>query len=337
MYLMTFEASTAGCTTSTGAGTRTSSVHPRPLGPGPQALVSSGLTLQRASVKGIWHVRDRKVDLHRPVVFGIVNVTPDSFSDGGRYLATDAALAHAERLVQAGAEALDIGGESTRPGAEPVSMSDERRRVLPVVQEVRKRWPNVIVSIDTTKSEIAAEALDAGADVVNDVSGFRLDPQMGEICAAREAGVILMHSRGGVRDMATFAHATYDDVVSEVLTELDERIHAAMRMGVRHDRIAIDPGVGFSKRPEQSLTVLGGLPRMVELGYPVMVGASRKRFVGEITGVQEPEQRVAGSIGAHVAALALGARLFRVHDVHETRQALDVAWQILRRTEAVPA
>ena len=279
-----------------------------------------------------WLVRGRTVRLDRPLIFGVLNVTPDSFSDGGRFFDVEAAVAQAERMVAEGADALDVGGESTRPqGAQAVSAAEEARRVWPVVRELRRRFPDTLISVDTVKSVVAAEALAEGADVVNDVSGFRLDPQMGEICAGAGAGVILMHSRGGVSDMGTYAHASYGaDLVGEVAAELTGRVAAARVAGVPAEAIVVDPGIGFGKRSEHSLRVLAELPRIAALGRPVMVGVSRKRFIGELTGVSEPAERVHGTTGANVVALTRGARLFRVHDVRAARHALDVAWAVVR-------
>jgi len=279
-----------------------------------------------------WRVRGAAVPLSRPVVVGIVNVTPDSFSDGGRFFSAEDAVAHAKRLVAEGADMLDVGGESTRPqGAIPVAVEEELRRVLPVVRALRIACPGIPISVDTVKSTVAAAALEAGASVINDVSGLRIDPAIARLCAAAGAGLVLMHSRGGVGDMSTYQHASYGpDVVSEVLAELSRQVDVALGAGVQPDTIAVDPGIGFSKRRIHSLAVLSALPRVVALGYPVMVGVSRKRFIGEITGVQEPAGRTYGSIGAAVAALARGARLFRVHDVRGTREALNAAWAILR-------
>lgn len=285
-----------------------------------------------------WHTTHRAIPLDRPVILGILNVTPDSFSDGGRFFSIDDAVSRAKQMVSEGADVIDVGGESTRPqGAEPVSAEEEVRRVIPVITEIARQLPRVPISVDTTKSEVAEAALSAGAEIINDVSAFRLDPRMGDICARHGAGVILMHSRGGVREMATFAHANYTDVVGEVVSELEDRLRIAKGSGVQTEHIVLDPGIGFAKRTEHSLAVLAGLPRLTALGYPVLVGASRKRFVGEITGIGDPARRVAGSVGAHVAALARGARLFRVHDVRESRQALDVAWAVLARTARVEA
>ena len=277
-------------------------------------------------------LRTRELALDRPVVVGILNVTPDSFSDGGRWLDPGAAVEQAHRLVADGADVLDVGGESTRPqGAEPVDAAEERRRVVPVLRRLAAELPAVPLSVDTTKGDVARAALDAGAEIVNDVSGFRLDPHLAQICADAGCGVIVMHSRGGVRDMATFAHAAYGaDAARDVRAELRAAVDAAERAGVAGERIVVDPGVGFAKRAEHSLAALAALPALAAWGYPVLVGVSRKRFIGEITGVTDAAERVHGTTGANVAALALGARLFRVHDARPARQALDVAWAVLR-------
>jgi dihydropteroate synthase len=279
-----------------------------------------------------WQLRDRAVVLDRPFVLGVLNATPDSFSDGGSFFSLDAALAHAERLVAEGADGVDVGGESTRPqGATPVDESEERRRVEPVVRELRRRFPELVVSVDTVKAGVAEAALGEGADAINDVSAFRLDPRMAETCARAGAGVILMHSRGSVSEMGTYRFAEYGrDVVDEVIAELDERVRVAEAAGVARPAIVVDPGVGFAKRSEHSLRVLAELPRLAARGLPVLVGVSRKRFIGELNGVSEPAGRVSGTVGANVVALTRGARLFRVHDVLPTRQALDVAWAVLR-------
>ena len=280
-----------------------------------------------------WEHARGAIPLDRPVVMGILNVTPDSFSDGGRFFSPDEALARAETLVAEGADIIDVGGESTRPqGAVPVAPDEECRRVLPVITGIRQRFAQAIVSVDTVKAAVAARALEAGASIVNDVSAFRLDDGMAAVCAEGRAGVVLMHSRGGVSDMATFAHASYGgDVVAEVTDELLAQASSAEQAGVRRGAIALDPGIGFSKRTEHSLAMLAGLPRMVETGYPIVVGVSRKRFIGEITGVGDPGERIHGTTGANVMALTAGARIFRVHDVAAAREALDVAWAILQR------
>jgi dihydropteroate synthase len=280
----------------------------------------------------LWRHATGSLSLDTPRVLGIVNVTPDSFSDGGRLASLDDARRLIDTLIADGADVIDIGGESTRPqGATPVSADDELHRVMPVIEASVRDHPNIPVSVDTVKATVAQRALDAGASIVNDVSGFRLDPRMGAVCAQTNAGVVLMHSRGDVADMATFAHATYgDDVISEIIGELRARIDAAERAGVAADRIVLDPGIGFSKRPEHSLAVLGQLRRVSALGFPVLVGVSRKRFIGEITREANPADRGAGTIAANVTSLERGARLFRVHDVRSARQALDVAWAVMR-------
>ena len=278
-----------------------------------------------------WRIRGRSLVLNRPIVIGILNVTPDSFSDGGQFVDVASALAHTDALVADGADMVDVGGESTRPhNGGGVTAADECARVVPVVRAVRRAHPALPISVDTVKADVARAALDVGADVINDVSGLRLDPGLGAVSAAAGAGMILMHSRGQVADMATFAHAGYADVVTEVAAELGQALARANAAGVAPEAIVLDPGVGFAKRTDASVAVLAALPRFAVFGRPLLVGASRKRFVGELSGVADPGARVAASVGAHVAALARGARLFRVHDVRAHRQALDVAWAILR-------
>ena len=280
----------------------------------------------------VWHIRGRELRIDRPIVVGILNVTPDSFSDGGQFESTDAALEQAERMLAEGADAVDIGGESTRPqGARAVSSSEEMDRILPTIRAVRGRFATVPISVDTTKSEVASAAIAEGADIMNDVSGFRIDPRMGEIAAATGAGVVLMHSRGSVEEMGTYRHANYgEDVVAAVHAELGSSLANALEAGVDRRAIVLDPGIGFAKRSEHSLLMLARLEQLTSLGCAIMVGVSRKRFIGELSGVATARERVAGTVGANVAALMHGARLFRVHDVAANRQALDVAWGIIR-------
>lgn len=282
-----------------------------------------------ARIHTSWRIAGRVIVIDRPIVIGVLNVTPDSFSDGGQFASPDAAVARAVEMVREGADVLDIGGESTRPqGAEPVDAEEELRRVLPVLRAVRRELPDTPLSVDTVKARVASAAIDEGAQIVNDVSGMRLDAEMAETCAAKGAGVVVMHSRGGVAEMARYAVATYEDVVEDVLRELRARVDAARGAGIAEECIVVDPGVGFSKRSEHSLAIIAALPRLAAWGYPVLVGASRKRFIGELTGVAQPADRVHGTTGANVAALERGALLFRVHDVRAARQALDVAWAI---------
>jgi len=279
-----------------------------------------------------WRVRDRAVLLDRPVVLGILNVTPDSFSDGGKYDRLDAAVAHAGRLLADGADGIDVGGESTRPqGARPVAADEERSRVVPVVREIARRYPGALLTVDTTKSEVAEAAIGEGAHAINDVSALRLDVGVAYVCARARAGIVLMHSRGSVATMGTYADAQYgDDPVADVLGELEEQLGFAESAGIAASSIALDPGLGFSKQSATSLQLIAELARVAALGHPVLVGPSRKRFVGEITGEAAAAGRDAGSAGACVAALERGARIFRVHDVRTARHALDVAWAVMK-------
>lgn len=254
-----------------------------------------------------------------PSVMGVINVTPDSFSDGGRFLAEGAATALSERLVAEGADWLDVGGESTRPGAVAVPVDEELRRVVPVVRWIAQHLPGVTLSVDTRHAAVAAAALDAGASVVNDVSGGE-DPAMFGVVASRSAGLVLMHMRGTPADMAQ--RTAYDDVVGEVCAWLGGRLDAARAAGVA--RLWVDPGLGFAKAPADNPRLIAALPRLKALGAPVVIGASRKRFIGELTGVADPAERVAGSVGAALAAASLGADVLRVHDVAATIQALKV-------------
>jgi dihydropteroate synthase len=257
---------------------------------------------------------------------GIVNVSPDTFSDGGRHDGPEAAIAHGLRLLDEGADWLDVGGESTRPGAAAVGPEEEARRVLPVIAGLHAARPDVPISIDTAKAEVAARALEAGASVVNDVTALS-DPGMAAVCAQAGARVVLMHMRGTPRTMQ--ADTTYGDLVAEVARFLAERADYAMANGIPAERLWVDPGVGFGKASADNPRLIAGIPRFRELGFPVVIGASRKRFVGELTGVREPSARVFGSVGAALAAAELGADVLRVHDVAATRQAL-VVWRAVR-------
>jgi dihydropteroate synthase len=281
-------------------------------------------------VPRIWSHAKGVLALNRPIIMGILNVTPDSFSDGGQFNSVPEAIEHARQLVALGADIIDVGGESTRPqGARQVSVDEELNRVVPVIRLLVAELPKTLISVDTNKSVVAMSALRAGAAIVNDVSGFRLDARMAEVCAAGNAGVVLMHSRGGVAEMATYTHAEYGNVIDDVRKELSDRIAVAKAAGIPDERIAIDPGVGFAKRGAHSLSVLSRLGELSALGFPVMVGVSRKRFIAELTDEPVPANRVAGTVAANVAALERGARIFRVHDVRPNRQGLDVAWAIM--------
>lgn len=240
------------------------------------------------------------------------------------------AIERAGEMLAHGADVIEVGGESTRPGASPVDARDELERVMPVIIGIRDRWPNARIAIDTVKAHVASLAVAAGASIVNDVSALRLDPDVARVAAEHDATLVLMHSRGTVTDMARFDRAAYPSgVMDAIISELENAATAAMAAGVARERIVLDPGIGFSKRGSDSVTALAELPRLVELGFAVMVGASRKRFIGEITGVRHAAERDAGTIGAHVAALMLGATWIRAHEIRMHRHALDVAAAIL--------
>jgi dihydropteroate synthase len=255
-------------------------------------------------------------------IMGVVNVTPDSFSDGGRYLDRAAAVAHGLELAEEGADLLDVGGESTRPGADPVPADEERRRVVPVIEGLRAAGCTLPISIDTTKAEVAAAALDAGATMVNDVTALRGDPEMARLVAQRGVEVCLMHMRGEPRTMQE--NPVYDDVVADVTAFLAERTEVAVAAGIKRERIIVDPGIGFGKTAEHNLALLAGLETLVALGRPVLVGTSRKSFLGRLTG-REVDKRLPGTIATNVLAFERGARIFRVHDVGPVKDALRVA------------
>ena len=273
-----------------------------------------------------WRTARGPVALDRPVILGILNVTPDSFSDGGQFSASDAALTHADALLRDGATIIDVGGESTRPGrTESVPPEEELRRVLPVVKALVRSHADLVVSVDTVKSQVARAALDEGAAVVNDVSAFRLDPAMAGVAAAAGAGVILMHSRGDLLALASYDHADYPGgVVAGVLAELHETLSAATAAGLDDEAVVLDPGLGFSKTVEQSVELFDQLPALQALGRPLLVGPSRKRFLGAVTGLPV-EERDRATAAACALAWERGARLFRVHAVAAAREALALA------------
>ena len=263
----------------------------------------------------------------RPLIMGILNVTPDSFSDGGKYSGLAAALQQVELMLSEGADMIDIGGESTRPGSEPVSANEQIERVVPVIKAIRQQWAdNILISIDTTLSAVAKAALDAGADIINDVSGGRADAAILTLAAATGTPIILMHSQGEPKTMQDSPH--YDNVVEDVLSALDKSINAALKAGVKKEAIAIDPGIGFGKRKQDNLDLLAHLDRLVATGFPVLLGTSRKRFMGTICAVNEPSELVTATAVTTALGVMAGVQMFRVHDVKENRQAADVAWAI---------
>jgi dihydropteroate synthase len=263
-----------------------------------------------------WKCRGQTLTLgQRTLVMGILNVTPDSFSDGGEYTDPGAAVEHALEMVQQGADIIDIGGESTRPGAEAVAEEEEIRRTIPVIREIRSR-SDVPISIDTMKSAVAAEAIAAGADIINDVSAFEADTGLPAVAAESGAGVILMHMRGTPRTMQN--DPVYEDVVAEVCEYLEARIGLALEQGISREQIVTDPGIGFGKKLEHNLELLRCLPRLHDSCGPLLVGASRKSFIGQVTGQEEAADRLAGSLGVAAWAAANGAHILRVHDVLDT-------------------
>jgi dihydropteroate synthase len=255
---------------------------------------------------------------------GVVNVTPDSFSDGGANAGHDAAIEAARAMLAAGAAIIDVGGESTRPGSPPTSPGVEQARILPVIRALAASGARV--SVDTRHAATMQAALAAGALIVNDISGLSFDPNARTVVARAGCPVILMHSRGTPKTMLSLAQ--YDDVVAEVIAELADRIAAAEAAGIGSERIVLDPGIGFAKTGEHNLALLRGLPALRRIGRPLLVGVSRKRFIGRITGVEEPRGRLAGSLAAGLFAVARGASILRVHDVAATVQALRV-WEAL--------
>ncbi len=257
--------------------------------------------------------------LERPILMGIVNVTPDSFSDGGEHATTQQAIAHAHRLISEGAHILDIGGESTRPGATPVSVEDELKRVLPVILALRDT--GVAISVDTYKPEVMRAALDAGADLLNDVTGFR-DPVARQVAASHpNCGLCVMHMQGKPHTMQLAPD--YMDVVQDVKAYLLAQAHLLERLGIDTRRITLDPGCGFGKTLEQNYALIKNLNQFVETGYPVLLGVSRKSLIGAVTG-RSVTQRLSGSIAAALAGVVRGAAIIRAHDVAETRDALNV-------------
>jgi len=274
-----------------------------------------------------WHAGGRVLDCsERTLVMGVLNVTPDSFSDGGRYLDPDAALAHGMRLVSDGADIVDVGGESTRPGSDPVGAEEEIRRVIPVIERLAAAHPGLAISVDTRSPEVAAAALAAGACIVNDVSGGRAEG-MFDVVREAGAGVVLMHMRGEPKTMQEAPH--YDDVVADVKGFLRERIESAGFAGIDPEALCVDPGIGFGKNLEHNLLVMKHLEALSDLGRPILIGPSRKRFIGAILDLPEDE-RVEGTAGAVAWCVAHGAHLVRVHDVKQIVRVVRIVDAIAR-------
>ncbi len=266
-------------------------------------------------------------NLTHPLIMGILNVTPDSFSDGGHYADTSSAVEQARQMIEQGVDIIDIGGESTRPGSEPVSAEEQIQRVVPVITAIRQELStSIAISIDTTLSAVADAALDAGATLINDISAGLQDKMIFSVAAKRDVPIILMHIRGQPKTMQQEPY--YEDVVSEVLTHLRVRIELALAAGVKKHNIAIDPGIGFGKRKQDNLDLLAHLDKFVGTGYPVLLGTSRKRFMGSLCAVTEPMELVTATAVTTALGVMQGVQMFRVHDVKENKQAADVAWAI---------
>lgn len=267
---------------------------------------------------------------NRVLLMGVLNITPDSFSDGGEFLGLEDAVRRAEEMLEEGADILDIGGESSRPGAEGVSVEEECRRVLPIVERIASRI-KIPVSIDTTKAALARRALDAGAGMINDISALRFDPEMASVVARSGASVVLMHMQGNPRDMQT--RPSYGNVVREVAEFLGERVEFAEKKGISSERIILDPGIGFGKTPAHNLEILANLEVFGKLGYPVMVGPSRKSFIGKILDLPVKE-RLEGTAAAVAASVLGGASLIRVHDVRAMGRVIRVSEEIRKYRES---
>lgn len=267
-------------------------------------------------------------------IMGVLNVTPDSFYEDARSRTVEEAFSRAQRLIQEGADVLDLGGESTRPGAQPVSLSEELDRLLPLVERLHQRWPEVPLSIDTRKAEVARECLQAGAAMINDVSALRHDPEMGAVIASARCPVVLMHMQGNPQTMQENPH--YEDLVGELKTFFEERCQEALRQGIPENRIILDPGLGFGKTLAHNVTILKHLSALTSLGRPVLVGISRKSFIGRLSRQFSepplpPPERLEGSLAANLWALDQGAQGLRVHDVEATRRTVAV-WQAIRES-----
>lgn len=275
----------------------------------------------------IWHIRSISLDLtSHAILMGILNVTPDSFSDGGNFFSTQKAIEHGLKMLEDGATILDIGGESTRPGSEPVSLNQELERVLPVVEGILRHAPNAILSMDTTKAKVAEEALLRGAAIINDVSALRADPEMLPTILPYQPGIVLMHMLGTPKTMQIAPQ--YQNVCEEVANFLGQQFHSAVKSGIRADSIVLDPGIGFGKSLQHNLMILQNLPKFMINDRPLLLGISRKSMIAHALGVDSPEFRLQGTLALTSLARMAGVRIHRVHDVAENLQ-------VLRMTEAI--
>ena len=280
-------------------------------------------------------LRNRPIDTNDvPLVMGVLNVTPDSFSDGGRYLQRDAAVAQALEMIDEGADIVDVGPESTRPGAGDTSADEQIARAVPVIEAIRHRSDSIVLSIDTRFASVASAAINAGADLVNDTSALRDDPAMAGLLAASGVPVVLMHRKGTSTTMQEGGGPHYEDVIQELRDFLRERMEFAMEQGIEASRIILDPGIGFGKRLEHNLLILRHLDQFVALGRPLLVGASRKRMIGSVLGIDEPTERLAGSLACAAIAVIAGAAILRVHDVRATVETVALCHAVRNAGEA---
>lgn len=274
-----------------------------------------------------WQTSRRKISLEKPLIMAILNITPDSFSDGGKFFSIDNTLFQAEKLISEGANILDIGGESTRPNSARVSAEEEVRRVVPIIQAISKRF-DVPISIDTSKSEVAAKSVEVGAEIINDVSGLRFDEKIGEIAAQNNSGLVLMHLRGEFETM--HKQQPVSDILAEVSRGFQQSLEIAKKYDVKNEQIALDVGIGFSKTLEQNLELIARLSdlRVQFKEFPMLVGTSRKSFIGKILDEPNADKRLQGSLASAAIAVWNGANIVRVHDVHETVQAMNIVEEI---------
>jgi len=265
---------------------------------------------------------------NKPQIMGILNVTPDSFSDGGQFDSLDAAVEQGKRMINEGADIIDIGGESTRPGSKRISSEEQIERIVHIIQAISETKPkNVQISVDTTRSAVAEAAINAGAEIVNDISGGNDDPEIIQLCVDKECPYIIMHMQGTPETMQN--NPTYNNVVAEILLFLETKAEKYIKAGINEDKIIIDPGIGFGKTSTHNLTLLNNLNIFVNSGYSVLLGASRKRFMGDICNVDTPLELIGATTATTVLGIQAGVEIFRVHDVKENRQAADTAWAIL--------
>ena len=269
-----------------------------------------------------WKLRNKTISLGgSPLIMGILNATPDSFSDGGKFNTTKKATNHALKMIDDGADIIDIGGESTRPGSKQISLNEEINRTIPIIKSLRKLNDSILISIDTSKSEVARQAMEEGADIINDVTSYNNDLNMPEIVRKYEAGIILMHMQGTPENMQI--DPSYDNVAWEVSEFLNKKILDSIESGILKESIIIDPGIGFGKNINQNLTLLKNLDKFTKV-HPTLIGLSRKSFIGKIIGEKDPKDRLAGSLGATAFSIIQGAHILRVHDVKETRDVCEI-------------